>query len=156
MRAERPRDRVPWAVRVTAAVLVFLGVSAIPSGLFMLIRGTDGFPAEWVDAFPVIDSLVAPGLVLLLGFGVGSLVMAAAVVLKPTRPGLRPVVRWTGRHWAWLGSVLLGMGHVVWIGLQLVYLDERSWLQPLYGGVGLALTLLPWLPSVRRYLALHE
>jgi hypothetical protein len=56
------------------------------------------------------------------------------------------------QHWAWLGTVLIGLGQVIWIGLELVYLDEVSWLQPLFGAVGLALAVLPWLPSARAYL----
>jgi hypothetical protein len=91
--------------------------------------------------------------VLLLGFGVGSLVMAVGVVRRPEWRLMAGVERRTGQHWAWLGTVLIGCGHLVWIGLELVYLDEVSWLQPLYGAVGLALALLPWLPSARAYLA---
>jgi hypothetical protein len=137
-------------------LLVFLGLSALPSGLFMVIGGTDSFPEEWVEAFPVIDSLLAPGLVLLLGFGVGSLVTAYGVWRRPRWAWLAGLTRWSGRHWSWLATVLLGLGQMIWIALELVYLPQVSFLQPLYGGVGVALFAIAWHPAVRAYLALPD
>jgi hypothetical protein len=149
-----PRDaqRGPW-VHLAVGLLVFLGVSSVPSGLVMLIGGTEVFPAEWVDAFPVIDSLVLPGLVLLLGFGLGSLVAAYGLLRLPSWPALAFVERATSQHWSWLATVLIGLGQVVWIGLELAYLPGLSFLQPTYGAVGLALLLLPFTPGVRRWCA---
>jgi hypothetical protein len=46
---------------------------------------------------------------------------------------------------------LLGIGHVIWIALELIYIPF-SVLMPTFGLVGLALALLPLLPSVREYL----
>ena len=138
---------------MTAGVLLFLGLTAVPSGVVMLVGGTDVFPAEWLDDFPLIDSLVLPGLVLLLGFGVGSLVTAYGVLRRPVWPVLGFVERWTRHHWSWLATILLGVGQTVWIGLEYVYLDTVSFLQPLYGTVGLLLALLPLTPGVRRWLA---
>ena len=139
-------------VLATIVVLLFLGLTALPSGVVMLVGGTDVFPAEWVDAFPVIDSLVLPGLVLLLGFGVGSLLTAYAVLRRPAWPVLDLVERWTDHHWSWLATLLLGAGQVVWIALELAYLDTVSFLQPFYGAIGLLLLLLPATRSVRGWL----
>lgn len=49
-------------------------------------------------------------------------------------------------------SGLLGAGQAAWILLELVYLPEPSWLQGLYGPLGLSLVLLATLPTVRNYL----
>ncbi|HQR28007.1 MAG TPA: hypothetical protein PLP61_13290 [Nocardioides sp.] len=140
-----------WWVGLTVGLLVFLGVSAVPSGLVMLVGGTEVFPEQWVEDFPLINSLVLPGLVLLLGFGLGSLVAAYGLLRLPHWAALGFAERWTGRHWSWLVTVLIGVGQVVWIGLELVYLPGLSFLQPLYGTVGLLLVLLPLTPAVRRH-----
>jgi hypothetical protein len=58
----------------------------------------------------------------------------------------------TGRHWSWAATILIGVGHVAWITLELVFLPGVSWFHPLYGAIGLALLLLPLLPSVGDYL----
>lgn len=149
MTTSRPR-RGGW-VTLVVALLVFLGVSAVPSGLTMLIGGSEVFPASWLDAFPLIDSFVLPGLVLLLGFGVGSLVSAYGLLRLPRWRALGFVEEVTSRHWSWLATVLIGLGQVVWIGLELAYLPGVSFLQPTYGAVGMALAGLPFLPAVRGY-----
>ncbi|MBN2177429.1 MAG: hypothetical protein JW722_07210 [Demequinaceae bacterium] len=55
-------------------------------------------------------------------------------------------------HWSWFATIVIGVGQVVWIGLELAYLPDPSSLQAVFGPVGLALTLLPLTPSAREYL----
>lgn len=80
-----------------------------------------------------------PGLVLGVGFGLGSLVTAYGMLRR--------------YRWSWIATLLIGLGHVVWIALELIYLPEPSALQVVYGAVGAALLLLPWHPAVRGYFA---
>ena len=143
----------PLTERVVLSLLLFLGITASAGGAaFVLaqVLGIDSwFPRRWIDQIPLIDNWVVPGLVLGLGFGVGSLV---------TRWGMRTRVEWgwtgwvrrlTGRHWSWLATVLLGLGQVVWIGLELAWI-EFSFFHVVYGALGLALLLLPFTPAMRR------
>lgn len=58
----------------------------------------------------------------------------------------------TGLHWSWIGVILLGIGHVLWIGIEIVSIPF-SFLMPIFGVVGLALATLPLLRSVRQYLS---
>ena len=143
----------PVAERAVLSLLLFLGITASAGGAaFVLAQalGIDSwFPRRWIDQIPLIDNWVLPGLVLGVGFGVGSLV---------TRWGMRTRVEWgwtgwvrrlTGRHWSWLATVLLGLGQVVWIGLELAWI-EFSFFHVVYGALGLALLLLPFTPAMRR------
>jgi hypothetical protein len=141
----------PFTAALTVAVLSFLGVSAVGGGVAMVTGYTP--PQTWLDAIPLVNSWIIPGLVLGLGFGAGSLVVARGVAL-------RPAWRWTGRiervtrhHWSWAGTLLIGAGQVAWIVLELIYLPETSALQAVYGATGLVLLVLPLLPSTRHYLA---
>jgi len=138
-----------WA---TAAVLTFLGVTAVAGGLAM-VSGAGGAapPREWLNGIPFIDGWLLPGLVLGLGFGIGSLLTAYGLLRQPTWRALRPVEAATGHRWPWLATVLLGLAQIVWISLEVGYLPELSILQAVYGVVGFALLLLPLTPSVRRY-----
>jgi hypothetical protein len=133
------------------SLLIFLGVSTVGGGIEMLLNLDGGryLPQQWLDDLPLIDSFLIPGLVLLLGFGAGSLLTAYGVWRRPQWRWLRAVERFTGRHWAWSATILLGAGQVVWIALELVYLPGLSWLEVVYGLIGLALVLLPLTPSVR-------
>ena len=149
----RARHRRPAAVWVLAAVLVFLGVSAAGGGVAMLSGFTP--PDRWLDDVPMPGTWVIPGLVLAVGFGAGSLVTAYGVVRRPSWSRLAGLERLVGRHWSWPAALLLGLGQVVWIALEFVYLPESSALQAVYGTTGLLLVLLPMLPPVRRDLAGH-
>ena len=150
----RTHERRPAIVWAFAVVLVFLGLSAVGGGLAMLSGAAP--PDSWLDNIPVVTSWTIPGLVLGLVFGAGSLVTAYGVIRRPSWVWLSGVERLTGQHWSWVAGVLLGVGQVVWIGLELAYLPETSFLQVLYGSTGLILVLLPMLPAVRRSLSRPE
>ncbi|WP_157546144.1 hypothetical protein [Hamadaea tsunoensis] len=142
------------AVRGLAGLLVFLGFSAAGGGIAMLadLHGGRYLPSRWLDGLPLIDTFLAPSLVLLAGFGAGSLLTAYGVLRRPVWRWARPVERWTRHHWSWAAVQALGAGQLVWIGLELIYLPDLSWLQAAYGTTGLALLLLPWTGPVRRRL----
>ncbi|MDX1621019.1 MAG: hypothetical protein R3320_08515 [Nitriliruptorales bacterium] len=143
------------AVRVLEFLLLFLGVTAAGGGVAMLLGVGDGLlPDDWLADIPLIESWVAPGLVLFVGFGLGSLLVAHGIAHRPDWRILRWVDRMTGHHWAATGAVAVGVGQVTWICLELVYLPEISWLQPLYLGIGLAIAGLALSPPVRPYLVL--
>lgn len=141
----------PVPVRVTIGVLIFLGLTAVAGGVALTFGTGEGTapPSEMLEQVPLIDSWVIPGLVLGIGFGLGSLVAAYGMLRRPRWSWLGFVERATGHHWSWVATVLIGAGHLVWIALELIYLPDTSWLQAVYGGTGLALVLLPMLPSVR-------
>jgi len=142
------------AVWGLTGLLVFLGFSATAGGIAMLadLHGGRYLPSRWLDGLPLIDTFLAPALVLLAGFGAGSLLTAYGVLRRPVRRWARPVERWTRHHWSWTAVQALGAGQLAWIGLELIYLPDLSWLQAAYGMTGLALVLLPWTGPVRRYL----
>jgi len=105
--------------------------------MLLFPTGNDFLPRQWLDDIPVIDSWLLPGLVLGGGFGVGSLLTAYA---------LRR--RWA---WWWPGTILLGVGMIVWIGLEVLFLPQRSLLEAIYGTVGVLLVALPVTASARRH-----
>lgn len=137
-------------VLATIGVLGFLAVSALAGGTALVLGAAP--PDDWLDRIPVVDSWVVPGLVLGIGFGAGSLATAYGMLRLPTGSALRPVQRLTRHHWPWAATLLIGLGQVVWIGLELAYLPQLSPLQAVYGGVGVALVVLALHPTVRRYL----
>jgi hypothetical protein len=164
--AERRRDmtltvtrpttsRRPAGVVTTIALLFFLGVTAVGGGVSMIFGiGEDLVvpPAEWLDDIPLIESWVFPGLVLVIGFGLGSLFTGFGMLRRTSWAWARFAERPTGLHWSWIAALLLGIGQVVWIVLELAYLPEPSWLNAIYGVVGLAMILLALMPSTRSHL----
>ena len=142
----------PAPVYVTIAVLTFLGVSATGGGIALTL-GAAVPPDEWLEGVPLIDGWLIPGLVLGVGFGLGSLLTAYGMLRRSRWPWLALVERVTAHHWSWIATILIGAGQVVWILLEVLYLPELSWLQFVYGAVGIALLALPMLTSVQGYLS---
>ncbi len=149
------RDMVPPRPLTVVAILVllfFLGISAIVGSIAMLVPDWS-FPQEWLDDVPLITSWTIPSIVLGVGFGLGSLVTAFGMLRRWEWTWLAGVEKATGRHWSWLATIAIGVGQVIWISLELIFLPEPSPLQAIYGAVGLALATLPWFPSARRCLS---
>jgi hypothetical protein len=138
------------------SVLFFLGVTALAGGMAMVFGlggGEVAIPSEWLEGIPLIRSWLVPGLVLGIGFGVGSLLTGYGMARRVRWSRFAFLERWSGRHWSWVVAMIIGFAHMVWIGLEVMYLPEFSVLEPVYGAVGIALFTLPWLPTVRRALS---
>jgi hypothetical protein len=141
-------------VWITVILLFFLGLTALAGGAALIFGDAGSFapPAEWLEAVPMVNSWLVPGLVLGIGFGVGSLLTGYGVLQRPEWGWAGSLQRVTGHHWSWAATIVIGVGHVIWIGLEMIYLPELSILQAIYGPLGLALALLPFAPSVSTYL----
>lgn len=139
---ENPRPGA--ADRAAFAVLLFLGVTAVGGGSWMLAvpHGDRYLPVDVLEGTP-LSTWTIPGLVLGGGFGLGGLVTAWGVLTGRRLIRLSTV---GGRPWAWLAALALGIGMLLWVTLQLAMLPDKSFLQALYGAVGIALVAL----SVRR------
>lgn len=134
--AAEPVKRRPY-VWLAIVLELFTAIPAVLVGA-QLISDTSGasvgFPSGWIEATP-FGSYLIPGLYLLLINGLGMLTVA----------GLSAVRHWTA---PWLTGIL-GAGLVVWILVQLVVMPEFSFLQAIFGAVGVALVAIGigWLRS---------
>ncbi|HEY7565122.1 MAG TPA: hypothetical protein VIA81_09370 [Acidimicrobiia bacterium] len=150
--------RRPWPVTTALWLLVFLAATALAGGVAMFF-GLGGdqmmLPDEWLLSIPLIDSWMVPSLVLGIGFGLGSFFVAYGLRARPRWRVFAGIERWTNHHWAWAGTILIGAGHVLWIALEMIFLPGLSWFHFLYGGVGLALLLLPFTHGMREALRLE-
>jgi hypothetical protein len=124
--ATQPIER-PAYTWLAVALELFTAVGAIPVGIMLVTDPTGarvGFPPGWIEATP-FGSYLVPGIYLLVMNGAGMLVLAGLTVM---------------RHWTapWLTGVL-GTGLAIWIGVQLVVMPEVSFLQAIFGVIGVAL-----------------
>ena len=132
--ADRRIER-PSYVWLAVALELFTAFGAIPVGLMLLSDtsgGSVGFPEGWIEG-TIFGSYLVPGLYLLVMNGVGMLVLAVLTIQR--------------HRWApWLTGVF-GGGLVIWIGVQLLVMPEVSFLQAMYGaiGIGLAGVSVAWL-----------
>jgi hypothetical protein len=125
-----PTDRRverPGYVWLAVVLELFTALGAIPVGLMLLTDTTGasvGFPKGWIEA-TIFGTYLLPGLYLLLVNGIGMLVLAGLTIQR--------------HRWApWLTGVL-GAGLVIWIAVQLVVMPEVSFLQAMFGTIGVVL-----------------
>ena len=124
--ADRRVER-PSYVWLAVVLELFTALGAIPVGLMLLTDttgGSVGFPRGWIES-SIFGTYLLPGLYLLAMNGVGMLVLAALSIQR--------------HRWApWLTGVL-GTGLVIWIGVQLLVMPEVSYLQAMFGAIGIVL-----------------
>ena len=125
--------RTTWTEPVITG-LAGLNALAAFAGAWGLMSGALGLDATATSRLPS-DSPVLGGLALALLVGVPNLVLA-----------------WWGfvRHpWAAAGAVVVGAGMILWIVVELAFIRELSFLQPVYVMVG-ALMIVAGLRQMRR------
>lgn len=117
------RRQIEKAVGCLGAVTA---VSAAGGSIYGL-RGASTVPREWLEGSPFRDYRV-PGLI--LGVAVGGISAASAVAA------------WRGNDHAGALAAFAGTILTAWIAAQVAIIGPRSFLQPLMGGVGIAMITL--------------
>jgi hypothetical protein len=109
-----------------AVLSALTAVNAVGGSLYGL-RGAPGIPREWLDGSPFSDYRT-PSVFLGVAVGGSSAVSAAAA--------------WRGNDHAALATVAAGGILTAWVAAQVAIIGLRSFLQPLFGGVGITMIAL--------------
>ena len=137
------------------ALLAFLSLGGFVGGLAFVSDPTGrsiGARLTWLEETPVSDFLL-PGLFLLMVFAIGSAVLIAGLLWRPAPGALRRIDLALRHHWAWIGTIAMGITLVAWILYEFTIFQDRIVLQPILLGVGVAMVALCASPSLRRYAA---
>ena len=155
--AQSASKRRPATVITALALLGFLGLTALGGGIEMILfpAGNQYVPGEWLEGIPWIESWLVPGLVLGIGFGLGSLFVGFGLLRRPRWRWISAISGRTGHHWSWIGAIVLGAGLALWIVLEVLLIPERSVIEAVYAFVAVALIALALAPSTRTYLRHH-
>jgi hypothetical protein len=121
-------NSVRWSLGI---LQLFIGMSAVPVGLMMLINPADALPPELL-AGSIFPNYLIPGIFLFSVNGVGNLIGAFLTVRQHSLASIMAVG---------LGAFLMA-----WIVVQLVTLGPPiHWLQPLYFVFGALELALGWM-----------
>ena len=112
--------------RTIAVLSALTAVNAVGGSLYGL-RGAPRIPREWLEGSPFNDYKI-PSVFLGIAVG-GSSAMSAATA-------------WRGNDHAALATVAAGGILTAWVAAQVAIIGLRSFLQPLFGGVGLTMIAL--------------
>ncbi|MGY3090894.1 hypothetical protein ACVWYF_003958 [Hymenobacter sp. UYAg731] len=140
-----PRSILIW-------LLGLLGLGALGGGGLLVIAPTGrllGMPVAMLAGSPFADFLV-PGIVLFTVLGVAPCLLVVALLKKPQSPLAERLNCFGDMHWAWTGSIYVAFALILWIQLEMVFLNAVNWLHTVYMVWAIAILFVALLPSVRR------
>lgn len=120
---------------------LIVGSALDPSGASMGVH-------VLLPLLPVPD-FVLPGLFLLIVMGLAPLVLTFGLLARPNCPPADALSRWSGHHWAWTGTLALGIVLLAWLAVQAVMIGFSAGIQYVMVVNGLALLAFALWPSVR-------
>ena len=136
-------------------LLGFQTLSALFGGA-TLILAPDGslidMPLSLLDRAPFSDFTV-PGLFLFFVLGIGPLLLLVAQWKRCSVAVFETLNIDRRQHWSLTFATYLGLALIAWIILQVTWVGYASFLQPLYGLVGVAMVFFSLLPGPRSYFA---
>jgi hypothetical protein len=142
----------PITIYLLVIMLAFQSLGELFGGISLVICPSGALlkmPAEMLNGSP-FNSFLIPGLILLLILGVLPGFLAFAVIRKPAWNWAGVLNIYRGVHWAWTYSLYLGIMLVIWILVEIIWIDHDI-LQTVYGLVGVVILVVTLLPANMRY-----
>jgi hypothetical protein len=142
----------PLALWPLLFLLLLLGAGGLYGGIAMLIDPTGGLLqlTEVLPLLPVAD-YVLPGLFLLIVMGLAPIVLAYGLAARPNWSWAQILSGWSRHHWAWAGTLGLGLTLAIWLVIQGLLIGFNSAIQYITAADGLLIILLVLTPAVRKF-----
>ena len=142
----------PIAFYPLCLVHLFLSLNALGGGGALILSPDGSLLGLPPGAFEndLFSTFLIPGIILFVVNGVFPLFILVGLIWKPDWTWANVFNIYSNRHWAWTYSIYSGIISIIWITVQLFYV-EASFLQPLIIWVGLLILILTLTPSVMRY-----
>lgn len=140
------------ATRNTLLILLgFLGLGALGGGGALTISPSGrllGMPLALLAPSP-FRSFLVPGLILFIVLGVAPCLLVVALLKKPASPLAERLNFFADMHWAWTGSIYVAFALIIWLQLEMMFLNAVSWLHTVYMLLAVAILFVALLPQVR-------
>tara|TARA_R110002167_G_scaffold116792_4_gene292230 strand:- start:299 stop:751 length:453 start_codon:yes stop_codon:yes gene_type:complete len=130
-------------------IICFQLLCAIPAGLLMIIDTTGdkiGLPFELLKSSPFPNYLI-PGLFLFLILGLFPIVIVYGLVGKPSWKLAEKFNPYKEVHWSLTFSYYFGLLLILWINMQLLFIQSYSFLQVVISLLGVFIIILTHAPS---------
>ncbi len=146
---ERPRP--VWA-SILIFMHIFLGLNGLYGGITLVLAPDGsllGMPMSQLKNAPFSNFLI-PGILLLLFLGIYPMAVAYSLLRRPGWRWPEAINPFKQMHWSWAGSLAAGVIAIVWIVVQI------QWIQPgaLHAFIftwGVLIIIVTLLASVRTY-----
>jgi hypothetical protein len=142
----------PFALYLLALLLLVQSLGGLFGGISLVASPSGAIlqmPVSMLEGSPFSDFLV-PGLILLLFLGIFPGILAVALLKRPVWKWFGMLNIYPGIHWSWTYSLYLGIMLVVWILVEIMWIDYDL-LQTAYGLLGVAIIIITGLPGTMRH-----
>lgn len=133
-------------------LLFFLGIGAFYGGGAFILDPSGNLlqmPLEALESSPFNNFLI-PGIVLFLVLGVFPMFLIYALLKKPENHLAEMLNFFHDMHWAWSFTIYQGFALVIWITLQVLFINAVHWIHTVYVFKGLIIIFLALLPGFRK------
>lgn len=142
-------------VKITRTVflflLAFLGVGALYGGGSLILYPSGDLlkmPLSFLEKSPFNDYLI-PGIILFFVLGVVPYFLIYALIKKPSSKFLEIFNLYRDMHWAWTYSIYVAFALIIWIQVQMMFLQAVSWLHSFYIFLAVCIIIIGILPQMR-------
>lgn len=144
----------PFALWPLVFFLLFLSMGGLYGGIAMLTDSTGGSLqlTETLPLLPVSDYIL-PGVFLLVVMGLAPLLLTYGLLARPKWTWAEKLSHWSGHHWAWTGTLGLGVTLAIWLIVQGLLIGFRWAIQYITAVNGFLIILFVLVPGVRKYYA---
>ncbi len=135
-------------------LLIFLGLGGLYGGMAMVIDPT-GDLLQLTDVVPLlpVSNYILPGLFLLIVMGLAPLFLIYALLTRPSWAWADALSRWSGHHWAWTGTLALGIALAVWLIVQGLLIGFKWAIQYITAINGFLIIVFELTPGIRKFYA---
>ncbi|MEW6181867.1 MAG: hypothetical protein AB1500_01645 [Bacillota bacterium] len=150
---DRLVKRRPARFYLLSFLLLFLAVGGLAGGIALTADPSGGLlkiPLSFLEDTPFKNYLL-PGLFLLVVLGVYPLMIFYGMLARPEWKWANALNLYKEQHWSNTHALYVGIILILWIDLQVMFVGYGHFIQTLYALLGVAITVLALLPSVKKY-----
>jgi len=142
------------AVGIFLIVLqVLLGIGAVGGGAALVIDPSGeliGMPNRILAHSP-FSSFFIPAIILFIILGIGPLTAAHGLARRSDWSIMNRLNLFPDQHWAWAYSLYTGFALIIWIALEVYFIQAVTGVHLFYLFYGLMIQAVTMLPAVQKY-----
>ncbi|MEO5977024.1 MAG: hypothetical protein ABIS36_04385 [Chryseolinea sp.] len=131
----------------------FLALGAIGGGLVLMISPNGklmGMPLSLLDNSP-FNNFLTPAIILFLVIGILPSLLIVGLIKKPESKFAEYFNFFKDMHWTWTYSIYVSFTLIMWLQIQMMFLNAVSWIHTFYMILAIAIIFTSLLPQVRDY-----
>jgi hypothetical protein len=139
------RPITSWLLILTLIVLALGGFA----GAYGFLSDPTGSSMGMASALPLlpVPDYTLPGIFLLLAFSIYPLLLIYGLSTRKEWKAIQGLAKWSNRHWAWAGSLLLGIVLGIWLLAQAALIGFKAPIQWFTAFLDLSILITTLMPS---------